>query len=169
MSDKTLEVRESFAKALAEVSQAADLDKIRVEYLGKKGLVTDLMKDMKSLSIEEKKTFGQAVNVLKDEITNAIASKMEELKLKQEEGQTEQKQVDTIVSVANKQAGDIFREMMKPIIKMIDKAEDMEELQKVLKDEKRLRELYQEMESPELEDLVQQGIYLSHLIGRSMD
>lgn len=93
----------------------------------------------------------------------------EELKLKQAEGQAEQVQVDTIVSVANKQAEDIFREMMKPIFKMIDKAEDMEELQKVLKDEKRLRELYQEMESPELEDLIQQGIYLSHLIGRSMD
>lgn len=93
----------------------------------------------------------------------------EELKLKQEEGQAEQVQVDTIVSVANKQAEDIFREMMKPIFKMIDKAEDMEELQKVLKDGKRLRELYQEMESPELEDLIQQGIYLSQLIGRSMD
>lgn len=62
-----------------------------------------------------------------------------------------------------------FREMMKPIFKMIDKAEDMDELQKVLKDEKKLRELYQDMESPELEDLIQQGIYLSHLIGRSMD
>ena len=52
---------------------------------------------------------------------------------------------------------------------MIDKAEDMDELQKVLKDEKKLRELYQDMESPELEDLIQQGIYLSHLIGRSME
>ncbi len=83
MTDKTLEVRESFAKALAEVSDAAGLDKLRVEYLGKKGLVTDLMKDMKSLSIEEKKTFGQAVNVLKDEITAAIAAKMEEMKQKE--------------------------------------------------------------------------------------
>lgn len=71
--------------------------------------------------------------------------------------------------IANKQSEDIFREMMKPIFKMIDKAEDMDELQKVLKDEKKLRELYQDMESPELEDLIQQGIYLSHLIGRSMD
>ena len=83
--------------------------------------------------------------------------------------QAEQRQVDTIVSIANKQSEDIFREMMKPIFKMIDKAEDMDELQKVLKDEKKLRELYQDMESPELEDLIQQGIYLSHLIGRSMD
>ena len=49
----------------------------------------------------------------------------EELKLKQVEGQKEQVQVDTIVSVANKQAEGIFREMVKPIFKMIDKAEDM--------------------------------------------
>lgn len=93
----------------------------------------------------------------------------EELKLKQQEGQTEQGQVDAIVSAANKQAEGIFREMVKPIFNMIDKAADMDELQKVLKDEKKLRELYQEMESPELDDLIQQGIYLSHLIGRSMD
>ena len=99
----------------------------------------------------------------------AGAEEAEELKLKQQEGQAEQRQVDAIVSAANKQAESIFREMVKPIFKMIDKAEDMDELQTVLKDEKKLRELYQEMESPELEDLIQQGIYLSHLIGRSMD
>ena len=93
----------------------------------------------------------------------------EELNLKQEEGQKEQRQVDAIVSVANKQAEGIFREMVKPIFRLIDRAEDMDELQKVLKDEKKLRELYQEMESPDFEDMVQQGIYLSHLIGRSMD
>lgn len=93
----------------------------------------------------------------------------EELKLKQEEGEAEQRQVDAIVSIANKQAQDIFQEMLKPILNMIDTAPDMEELQKVLKDEKKLRELYQDMESPELEDLIQQGIYLSHLVGRSMD
>ena len=93
----------------------------------------------------------------------------EELKLKQKEGQIEQAQVDAIVAMSNRQAEGIFREMMKPIFKIIDKSEDMEELQKILKDEEKLRELYQEMDSPELEDLIQQGVYLSSLIGRSMD
>lgn len=92
-----------------------------------------------------------------------------ELKLKQGDGQTEQGQVDEIAAIANKQAEDIFREMMKPIFKIVDKAENMEELQAVLKDDKKLKELYRDMESPELEDMVQQGIYLSQLIGRTMD
>lgn len=93
----------------------------------------------------------------------------EEMKLAQDAGGKEQAQVDMIVSAADKQAEDIFREMMKPVFKIVDEAADMEELQKILKDEKNLRKLYRDMESPELEDLIQQGIYLSHLIGRSMD
>lgn len=93
----------------------------------------------------------------------------EDVSLKDGQGGAEQRQVDSIVAIANKQAGDIFREMMKPILKMIDTADDMEELQKVLKDDGKLRELYQEMESPELSDLIHQGIYLSELVGRTMD
>lgn len=80
MTDKTREIKESFAAVLEKVSTAADLEKIRVEYLGKKGFVTDLLKDMKSLSIEAKKTVGPAVTALKEEISGKIAEKMEELK-----------------------------------------------------------------------------------------
>ena len=90
------------------------------------------------------------------------------LKLKQDQGMDEQSQVDEIVAISNSQAEKLFRSMIQPIFKIIDKSKDMEELQKVLKDESQLRELYQEMEIPELEDLLQQGIYLSHLVGRSM-
>ena len=93
----------------------------------------------------------------------------EELKLSQDAGRKEQGQVDAIVEISNKKAGEIFQEMMKPIFRIIDKASDMEELQKILKDEGQLRGLYQEMESPDLEDLLRQGIYLSHLVGRTMD
>lgn len=92
----------------------------------------------------------------------------EELKLSQDAGQKEQRQVDTIVELSNEYAGSIFKEMLKPIFRLIDGAEDMDELLKILKDEARLREIYLEMESPELEDLIHQGTYLSQLIGRSM-
>lgn len=35
--------------------------------------------------------------------------------------------------------------------------------------DQKLKKLYGQMESPELDDMIQQGIYLSHLVGRSMD
>ncbi len=93
----------------------------------------------------------------------------EELKLAQDAGSKEQAQIDTIVGISNKQAADIFREMMKPVFRLIDDAADMNELQKALKDGDTLRRLYQKMESPDLEELLQQGMYLSRLIGRTMD
>ena len=83
MADKTSEVKLAFLSALDAVASVDDLEKIRVEYVGKKGYVTELLKDMKSLSNEEKKTFGQAVNVLKNEVNDAIAAKREELKQKE--------------------------------------------------------------------------------------
>ena len=80
MTEKTTEVRQSFLAALEGVQNMDELEKIRVEYTGKKGYVTELMKEMKSLSNEEKKAFGQAVNVLKNEINELITAKREELR-----------------------------------------------------------------------------------------
>ena len=83
MSAKTIEVRDSFIAALANVNTVDELEKLRVEYIGKKGFVTELMKEMKNIPNEEKKTFGQAVNVLKNEVSDKLAEKREELKQKE--------------------------------------------------------------------------------------
>ena len=69
---------------------------------------------------------------------------------------------------AMKQAEGAFHEMMKPILNIIDAADDLETLRETLKDEEAIKKLYEEMDSPELEDVLHQAIYLSELIGRSM-
>lgn len=48
-----------------EAKTLEDLNKLRVEYLGKKGKIADLMKQMKQVPKDEKKAYGQAVNALK--------------------------------------------------------------------------------------------------------
>ncbi len=83
MSEKTTEIMQSFSEALSKIDNMEELEKLRVEYIGKKGLVTELMKEMKSLSDEEKKTFGQKVNVLKNEVNDKISQKREEIKQKE--------------------------------------------------------------------------------------
>ena len=42
-----------------------DLEKIRLHYLGKKGLVPEALKGLGSLTIEEKKSKGQELNITK--------------------------------------------------------------------------------------------------------
>ena len=83
MSEKTAKLLQDFKDALAKIETNDDLEKIRVEYIGKKGYVTELMKEMKNLSNEEKKTFGQEVNVLKTQVNDEIANKREELQRKE--------------------------------------------------------------------------------------
>jgi len=80
VADKTSEIKQSFMAELEAVNEISQLEAIKVKYLGKNGLITELMKDMKSLTPEEKKSFGQAVNVLKNEVSEIIAEKTEELK-----------------------------------------------------------------------------------------
>lgn len=79
MESKTLQVKQQFTQALATIETMEELEKIRVEYIGKKGFVTDLLKEMKSLSNEEKKAFGQEVNALKNEVNEKIAEARQEL------------------------------------------------------------------------------------------
>ncbi len=83
MNEKLNALRAELEKELAAVEDAAGLENIRVAYLGKKGSITELLKGMKDLSVEEKKDFGGKVNVLKNEATEKIAEKMQELKLKE--------------------------------------------------------------------------------------
>lgn len=87
MSEKTTIMKQEFLAKLTAVDNMSNLDALRVEYLGKNGLITGLLKEMKNLSVEEKKTFGQEVNILKSEATDAITAKIEELKAKEIEAE----------------------------------------------------------------------------------
>ena len=60
--------RELFAQA----ATPADLENAKAQFLGKSGRVTELMKGMAALSVEEKKTRGAAVNVAKQAIEAAL-------------------------------------------------------------------------------------------------
>ena len=51
MNSKILEVKELFLEELKGSENTQDLEALRVKYLGKKGLVTELMKEMKDLSV----------------------------------------------------------------------------------------------------------------------
>ncbi len=66
---------EVVARAGREVEQAADLaqlDAVRVRYLGKKGLLTDHLKALGALLAEERRVAGQAINEAKDRLQRAL-------------------------------------------------------------------------------------------------
>lgn len=74
------QIGQSLDEALRTATDPEMIEELRVMYLGKKGYITDLLKTMKSLSLDEKKTFGQMVNELKQASADSIARRAEELK-----------------------------------------------------------------------------------------
>ena len=83
MDNKILELKEKFVSELEKIDNLADIENIRVSYLGKEGSVTDLLKGMKELSNDERKVFGQKVNELKGLVNQKITEKTQELKEKE--------------------------------------------------------------------------------------
>lgn len=63
---------------LAQVSAAADetaLEAVRVSALGKKGAISERMKSLGTMSPEERREAGAALNVLKDRVADAISTR----------------------------------------------------------------------------------------------
>lgn len=79
MSDRIEEVRNEAIQAVTAAADLNGLNQIRVQYLGKKGLIQDMMKEMKDLPKEEKPAFGQKVNAVKSEVTAAVEKRQAEL------------------------------------------------------------------------------------------
>jgi len=70
-----------FSSELSVVNSLVDLDSLRVNYLGKTGIITGLMSGLKDLSIEEKKQFGALVNQLKNKVALELQNKKDDLEL----------------------------------------------------------------------------------------
>ena len=76
-------LKQSLTKAQNEIEAAKSLDeleKIRITYLGKKGVMTDLKKNISKLPNEEKPMAGKLINETSTQIENALAEKSELLK-----------------------------------------------------------------------------------------
>lgn len=80
MTEKLEQLKLKFEEDLSSIMDLESLENLRINYLGKKGSITDLLKNMKELSNDEKKTFGALVNELKKTASEKIATKTEELK-----------------------------------------------------------------------------------------
>ncbi|MCA9483053.1 MAG: phenylalanine--tRNA ligase subunit alpha [Nitrospina sp.] len=76
MTDTIEHIEQEFQTRLTTVSGEEDLRKLKADFIGKKGHVSLMMKNLKSLSPEEKKQAGQALNTLKNRIESVLQEKL---------------------------------------------------------------------------------------------
>ena len=74
MKEQLEAIRKSALEAIAGTKAAAELDALRVKYLGKKGELTAVLKQMGKLSAEERPVMGQLANDVRAALEKAIES-----------------------------------------------------------------------------------------------
>ncbi|WP_395668377.1 phenylalanine--tRNA ligase subunit alpha [Rhodoferax sp.] len=70
---------ESAQAAFAQAHTPPELENAKAQFLGKAGRITELMKGMASLSVDEKKSYGAAINVAKQAIEDALNARRKAL------------------------------------------------------------------------------------------
>ncbi len=73
--DNLQNIAEQARRAVAMVDSVAALDQVRVEYLGKKGQLTELLKSLGRLAPEERPQAGAAINDFKQELQDLLQAR----------------------------------------------------------------------------------------------
>ena len=105
MKEQLKNISIAASEAVAAAENEAQIEEIRVKYLGKKGELTAILKQMGSLSPEERPVMGQLVNEAKAQLETLIAEKKEILKGAAMEAQLKAETIDITMPAKEIQPG----------------------------------------------------------------
>lgn len=80
MKEQLEQIKKIALEQLSQVTDKAELENIRVKYLGKKGELTAILRGMGKLSAEERPVVGKVANEVREEIESAIDTKSEAIR-----------------------------------------------------------------------------------------
>ncbi|OOV88101.1 phenylalanine--tRNA ligase subunit alpha [Oceanospirillum linum] len=105
--------------AIAEASDAQALDQIRVQYLGKKGEVTQLLKGLGKLSPEERPKAGDEINKAKDALLQDLNARKADIETAQLQAKLAAETLDVTLPGRGQSVGGLH-----PVTKTIQRIED---------------------------------------------
>ena len=73
MKEQLMQIKEQVNTALAQATTAQELEELRIRFLGKKGELTAILKQMGSLSAEERPVIGQLANEVRTSLEESFA------------------------------------------------------------------------------------------------
>ncbi|GGO73254.1 phenylalanine--tRNA ligase subunit alpha [Bowmanella pacifica] len=106
------------AELVANATDMVELDKVRVEFLGKKGKLTELLKGLGKLSAEERPAAGEQINKAKQGIQQLIHARSELLRRQELDAKLAQESVDVTLPGRGKATGGLH-----PVSRTIERIE----------------------------------------------
>ena len=107
-------------EAVAAATDLKALDDIRVQYLGKKGLLTEQLKQLGRLPAEQRPQAGQAINVAKREVQAVIEVRKAELQQAALQAQLASERVDVTLPGRGQQSGGLH-----PVTRTLERIEQL--------------------------------------------
>lgn len=120
MEEQVKQIEKNALEELESCTELKALEETRVKYLGKKGELTALLKQMGSLSKEERPIMGSMVNKVRDELEEIISSKEESLKKEEIAKKLESEKIDVTLPSTK-----IRRGSKHPLNRIIEEVEDL--------------------------------------------
>ena len=106
MKEKLKQISEEALQAIEDATDAS-LEQIKIQYLGKKGELTAVLRGMGALSPEERPKIGQLANEIREKIESAIAKKVQETQAKALERKLKAEKIDVTMPGTALPAGHI--------------------------------------------------------------
>ena len=94
------ELETEIKKASDKFTNIESINEFRIKFLGKKGIISLEMKELASLSGDERKQYAEKLNKIKDSVLEIIASKTEELNSKELEKKLNSETLDITLSTS---------------------------------------------------------------------
>jgi phenylalanyl-tRNA synthetase alpha chain len=110
-------LEQSLTAAIAAASDEVAIEAVRIEALGKKGSVSELLKSLGAMSPDERKSAGPAINTLKERVTEALTARKSDLRDDAINERLKRETVDVTLPVAQSPAE---RGRIHPISQVID-------------------------------------------------
>ncbi len=120
MKEKLEEIRSKAEAELLNASTLADIEEIRVRYLGKKGAITSVLRSMGSLSAEERPVIGQAANKVRSFIENEIDVRKKEIAQKEKDEKLKNEVIDVTMPGRRNRVAKLH-----PLTKVLNEVEDI--------------------------------------------
>lgn len=120
MEENILSIKSNATNEIKSADSVQELNNVRVKYLGKKGELTLVLRQMGGLSPEERPVIGSLVNQVRDELENSIALAEKELKNKELLKKLDSEKIDVTMPGKKIELGSIH-----PITKIIDEVKEI--------------------------------------------
>ena len=120
MKEQINKIKENSLEEVENAQNLNQLSELRVKYLGKKGEITSLLKEMKNLSKEEKPEIGALINTVRDNLEQVIHEKEIEFEDEELKVRLEKEQIDVTVPGKKSKKGSKH-----PLNRIIEEIEDL--------------------------------------------